>query len=256
MIVFRFDNTFEGLLTLVFESYRLKQFPDAIVGGTGSQSLLFADTFEVVTDDAKAERVWNKIVEKSSLAGAHRLYRVFLSELPEAPLLIFRYIRLVVGAKVNVETDFSQPVVLEVGQIHRKVVREAQRIQMFTRFQQTAEGSYYASFVPQYNVLPLCIPHFCDRFADQEWIIYDLRRNFGFHYDRKEVVQITFENLRVNPQTGQLHQSLLDPGELQFQRLWKKYYDAVFIPQRKNIKVHRQFLPKRFWSYLPEKRSF
>jgi len=253
MNVFSFDNTFEGLLTLVFESYSRKQFPDEILSGEGSQSVLFASTTDIVTDDRKAERVWNGIIAHSSKENAHLIYRVFLSGLPDTPLLLVKYIRLIIDSTKNEETDFAEPVVVEIHKLHQKVCREAQRIHMFTRFQKTVEGSYYASFAPIYDVLPLCIPHFRDRFADQSWIIYDLKRNYGFLYDLKTVSRVVFDDLKVNPQNGQLHVSLLAEDEKLFQRLWKQYYKSISIQERKNPKVHRQLLPKRFWKYLPEK---
>ncbi len=255
MNIFSFDNTFEGLLTLVFESYRLKLFPDEILSGEGSQSVLFGSTTDFVTDSLKAERVWKGIVSHSSEDNAHRIYRVFLADLPATPMLLLKYIRLIIDSTKNEETNFSLPVVVEINKLHQKVCREAQRIHMFTRFQKTVEGSYYASFAPMYDVLPLCIPHFRDRFADQSWIIYDLKRNYGFLYDLKTVSRVVFDNLKVNSQNGQLHASLLAEDEKLFQRLWKQYYKSICIQERKNDKVHRQHLPKRFWKYLPEKGS-
>ena len=103
MNVFSFDNTFEGLLTLVFESYSRKQFPDEILSGEGSQSVLFASTTEIVTDDQKAERVWKGIIKRSSEDNAHRIYRVFLSGLPDTPMLLVKYIRLVIDSAKNEE---------------------------------------------------------------------------------------------------------------------------------------------------------
>lgn len=253
MNIFSFDNTFEGLLTLVFESYSRKQFPDEILSGEGSQNALFGSTNTIVTDDRKAERVWNGIIRKSSEENAHRIYRVFLSGLPDTPLLLVKYIRLIIDSAKNEETNFSLPVVVEVNKLHQKVCREAQRIHMFVRFQKTVEGSYYASFAPIYDVLPLCIPHFRDRYADQPWIIYDLKRNYGFMYDLKKVSRVVFDDLKVNVQNGQLHASLLAADEKHFQQLWKQYFKSICIQERKNDKVHRQFLPRRFWKYLPEK---
>jgi probable DNA metabolism protein len=253
MNVFFFDNTFEGFLTLVFECYSRKQFPDEILSGEGSQNVLFAPAIDIVTDDRKAERVWNGIVARSSEDNAHRIYRVFLADLPATPMLLMKYIRLVIDSAKNEETNFSLPVVVEINKLHQKVCREAQRIHMFTRFQKTVEGSYYASYAPMYDVLPLCIPHFRDRFADQLWIIYDLKRNYGFMYDLKTVSRVVFDDLKVNSQNGQLHASLLAEDEKLFQRLWKQYFKSICIQERKNDKVHRQFLPQRFWKYLPEK---
>lgn len=253
MNIFSFDNTFEGLLTLVFESYSRKQFPDEILSGEGSQNALFGSTNTIVTDDRKAERVWNGIIRKSSEENAHRIYRVFLAQLPDTPLLLVKYIRVIVDSDKNEETNFALPVVVEVNKLHQKVCKEAQRINQFVRFQKTVEGSYYASFDPLYDVLPLSLPHFRDRFADQQWIIYDLKRNYGFLYDLKTVSRVVFDELKVNPQNGQLHQSLLADDEKLFQKLWKQYFKSICIQERKNPKVHRQHLPQRFWKFLPEK---
>ncbi len=168
-------------------------------------------------------------------------------------MLLVRYIRLVIDSNKNEETNFSEPVVVEVVKLHQKVCKEANRIHMFTRFQKTIEGSYYASYAPMYDVLPLCIPHFRDRFADQSWIIYDLKRNYGFWYDQKTVSRVVFDELKVNVQNGRLHSSLLADDEKLFQQLWKQYFKSICIQERKNDKVHRQLLPRRFWKYLPEK---
>lgn len=253
MNIFSFDNTFEGLLTLVFESYSRREFPDEILSGEGSQNQLFTSNIEITTDEQKAERVWNGIVARSSEDNAHRIYRVFLSGLPDTPMLLVNFIRIIIDSNSNQEMNFSLPVVVDVHKLHQKVCREAQRIHMFTRFQKTIEGSYYSSFAPLYDVLPLCLPHFRDRFADQQWIIYDLKRNYGFLYNLKTVEQVVFDDLKVNSQNGQLHTSLLADDEKLFQKLWKQYFKSICIEERRNDKVHRQHLPQRFWKYLPEK---
>lgn len=253
MKIFSFDNTFEGLLTMVFESYHMKQFPDEILSGEGSQSVLFESTKRIETDERKAERVWKGIISHSSEDNAHRIYRVSLADQPGTSILLVKYIRFIIDSVQNQEMNFAEPLVLEIHKLHQKVCREAHRIHMFVRFQKTVDDSYYASFAPMYDVLPLCIPHFRDRYADQAWIIYDLRRNYGFLYDLKSVSRVVFDDLKVNPQNGQIHSSLLANDEKLFQRLWKQYYHSICIQERKNDKVHRQHLPRRFWKYLPEK---
>lgn len=253
MTIFSFDNTFEGLLTLVFDCYARRQFPDEILSGEGSQHVLFGPAVSIVTDDRKAERVWNGIIAHSSEKNAHRIYRVFLAKQNGTPLLLFQYIRLILDSDKNEETNFAHPLVIELNKLHQKVTKETSRVLQFVRFQKTVEGSYYASFAPQYDVLPLCLPHLKDRFADQQWIVYDLKRNYGFLYDIKNLSRIVFDELKVNPQNGRLHASLLADDEKLFQQLWRQYYHSICIQERKNEKVHRQLLPKRYWKYLPEK---
>jgi probable DNA metabolism protein len=182
MTVFRFDGTFEGLMTAVFESFRLQTVPDRIEGAVPAVPDLFEETVEIATDAGSAKRVWKKICAKGSHETAVRLYMVFLSGLPEAPGLIYRYICHMMASPHAVDTDFTHPAVRAVADIHRKVARETHRVHMFARFQQTAENTFYASVAPRYDVLPLATAHFRDRFAEAEWVIYDLKRNYGIYH--------------------------------------------------------------------------
>ena len=50
-------------------------------------------------------------------------------------------------------------------------------MEAFVRFQCTKDQLYYAIIQPDYNVLPLISKHFEKRYADQRWLIYDIRRN-------------------------------------------------------------------------------
>ena len=66
MIIFLYDKTFEGLLTAVFEAYRLKKFPDSIIKEEDTLPLFYDETYTVITDDEKAERVWKSLGKKLS----------------------------------------------------------------------------------------------------------------------------------------------------------------------------------------------
>ena len=66
MIIFQYDKTFEGLLTAVFEAYRLKKFPDSIIKEGDTLPLFYDETYTVITDDEKAERVWKSLEKKLS----------------------------------------------------------------------------------------------------------------------------------------------------------------------------------------------
>jgi probable DNA metabolism protein len=120
----------------------------------------------------------------------------------------------------------------------------------FIRFQQIGDDLYLALFAPRYDVLPLIRHHFEARFADQSWLIYDTRRNYGLYYDQ----QYTRE-LRLN--AADLNEFGNDSisNERNCQALWQRYYAAVNIAQRNNPRLHLRQLPRRFWRYLPEKRT-
>ena len=136
----------------------------------------------------------------------------------------------------------------------KKVADERYRILQFMRFQKTTEGIYYGAMEPLYDVFPLTIRHFRDRFADQKWLIYDVKRHYGYYYDGKEVNEITFADPKqTHLLTGKLDESLLDKNEKLFQTLWKSYFKSICIKERLNPVKHKKDMPVRYWKYLTEK---
>lgn len=66
MNVFVYDRTFEGLLTVVFEAYVRKTFPDLLLGEGEVLPLFYDVKVEVLTDKGRAERVWQGLQRKLS----------------------------------------------------------------------------------------------------------------------------------------------------------------------------------------------
>lgn len=257
MVIFVFDNTFEGLLTSVFEAYARRIFPDVLQPEGELLPLFHDEVFTVITDEGKAGRVWRGLQKKLSSGALACLTQSWLSELPEVPMLLFRYIRKAIDTPRSIETNFADPDVLELSKIWKKVDWERIRMLQFVRFQKAADGTFFAALEPQFNALPLAVEHFRNRFADQRWLIYDVKRAYGYYYDLKEIRMVTFdEDTREGHfVTGMLDESLMDKDEKLFQQLWKTYFKAICIKERLNPRKHRQDMPVRYWKYLTEKQK-
>ena len=253
MVIFFYDKTFEGLLTAVFDAYNRKTFPQRLMK-TGETPPLFTDeTYTVWTQKASAERVWKSLERKLKKEACNMLMRVWLSELPGSDELLLRYIRKTFDTKHDISLNFGDADVLEVGKIARKVGHEALYLKQFVRFQKAADDLFFAPVRPIYNALPLTIDHFTDRFADQSWVIYDLRRRYGYYYDLQTAREITFtDDDRLLG--GRLDESLMAEDEQLFQDLWRGYFKAMSIKERINLRKQRQDMPVRFWQYLTEKQ--
>ncbi len=256
MTIFIFDNTFEGLLTSVFEAYFRRTFPDALLPEGEPLPLFHEEVFTVITEEEKAKRVWRGLQKKLSSGALSCLAQCWLAEEAETPMLLFRYIRKAVDAPRSIETNFADPDVLEFSRMWKRVDWERLRMLQFIRFQKAADGTFFAAVEPEKNALPLAIDHFKDRFADQPWLIYDIKRAYGFYYDLKEVRQVTFEegSREGHLVTGMLDESLMDKDEKLFQQLWKTYFKAICIKERLNPRKHKQDMPVRYWKHMTEKQ--
>lgn len=246
-----YDNTFQGYLTAVFEVYEYRITDVCIIPQSRPQHNLFGNNRYVECNDEKAARVWKGIAKHLTNSSLQDIYKTFLSELPDMEDMLLQYIRYTL-AKGDVSKDFSNPAVLFVAEMTRKVHREKHRMEAFVRFRQTADDLYYATVEPDFNVLPLIAIHFEKRYADQQWMIYDMRRNYGIYYDFNAVsiVEIDFKDLLAKREVSD---SVLHEQEEEYEKLWQNYFKSVNIASRKNPKLHRQHMPLRYWKYLTEK---
>lgn len=250
--VLTYDGSMKGFLSCVFTAYEEKLRVLAIQPPGGQELQMFHESQEVSTDPEKAKRVWNSLKKKASPAGLRDLEWAFLSEIQGMEMHLYSMIRYIIAENVAVDRDFSHPGVLKVSQAAKKVGREKHRMEAFVRFRLTKDEVYFAAIEPDFNVLPLIKQHFKNRYADQKWIIYDLKRNFGIAWDLSAVQYITLD---LDPAIGisGAPEAYFHSSEIAFQNLWKQYFTSTNIKSRRNQKLHVQHLPKRYWKYLTEK---
>jgi probable DNA metabolism protein len=177
---------------------------------------------------------------------------VWLSELNEIDKLLFRYICKIFDTQQKIVYNFGDAEILEVQKIARKVAHEALYIKQFVRFQKTADNIFFAPIRPIYNALSLTINHFTDRFADQQWIIYDLRLKYGYYYDLHNTREIVFSD-NNSLIVSKIEESIMAKDEKLFQDMWKGYFKAMAIKERINPRLHRKNMPVRFWNEITEK---
>ena len=258
MQVYVFDNTLDGLLTAVFDSFFRKQ-QDVTLLADGEQLPLFAnEPHHVVTDGEKAERVWKGLEKQLSKDGLHMITISWLSEERTLNQPLFNFICKAFRLKVkDFERNASDPDVLEVRNTCRRVLHEQLRMKQFIRFQKAKDGTYLGVVSPDHNVLPLIIDHFEDRFGDQPWLIYDAHRHYGYYHTPGEgVIRITFEDESAVPfdlANGKMDADVLSSDDKLFQKLWRTYFKAICIKERMNPRKQLSDMPRRYWKYMTEK---
>jgi probable DNA metabolism protein len=112
-------------------------------------------------------------------------------------LICLGYMRYAFDSPVKIEEDYGNKYVTRVSEMVRMVRREKHRMEAFVRFQELTDGTFYAGVEPDFNVLPLLIRHFKSRYADQKWMIYDIKRKYGIYYDLHDTqfIEMDFADL-------------------------------------------------------------
>lgn len=248
-----YDGSFSGLMTAVFEVFEYRYDTAEIISSQDYiQEDFFAEKHEVITNEEKADRVITKLEKNLGKKGVRQLLFVYLSERKDAGNLILSAIRQSIALPhENILQNFGDSDIMEIAKICKSMSREIHRLHAFVRFEKLEDGTFFSKIEPDFNVLPVGFKFFKDRYADQKWMIFDLKRNFGVYYDLKTTDFFYPEEEQI--QALRHSENLHHLEEQKYQKLWQRYFFKTNIVERKNMKLHLQHVPKRYWKYLTEK---
>jgi len=243
MLIYTYDNTLEGFLTCVFQAYQRGEQPDDITCEQGMQYRIGQELHPVVTAEEQWQRVRTGIHKKLGRMAWEKIRACYCASIPEKEMLLYRYLRQGFSRGRVALDDISHPDILPIEELYRNVGMEQQRMIMFARFSKIPQGIYCATINPKHSVLPLIMSHFAGRFNVQPFIIYDEVHQLAGVSEHGQWFLSPAEGIQI-PEA--------DSDDKEYQDLWKSFYDAIAIPERRNEKRRMGFMPKRLWKHLPE----
>ncbi len=239
-VSYRYDGTFAGFLSCVFESYQNREAPAAFLLPDDGASLW--DEREVVSHPGHARRVYAALGERVSPAFRKLIERGFLTCLPERELVLYELIRRGLAEGDRVRRDLADPVVSKVMLALRKLATEEDHLKGFVRFSEL-DGALVGEIEPKNRVLPLLAPHFAARFPGEKIILYDRTHKEAFIYaDRRRAI-LPVEEFHMGP-AGETERA--------FRSLWRRYYQTIAIKDRTNPKCQSAHMPKRYRHVMTE----
>ncbi len=209
---------------------------------------LFEETRAVASDRfladgfrARAARAWGREALRSLEYG-------FRSGSEDREALLLGFVSaLAEGRGVK---DVADPRVLEFRTSLRRISHEVGKLEGFVRFREIEGGGLYAEIEPDNDVVDLLAPHFRRRHPRDPWLIRDLRRGKAVFWDLVEV------RLAEAPEDGR---EMLEPSgprpdgnEKAVTELWKLYFRAIEIRERRNPELQAKLVPRRYRKHLPE----
>ncbi len=251
---FIYDGSFEGFLTIVFDAYNEKTLPESILSEESSQTDLFAENRIISTDMTKYERVLKGILRELGADGLEDIKISFCSGREDKDLIIFNYIRAAFKFGKRVESMYNLPQVMDYITLVQQVGYEIERCKGFIRFRELKNGILYAEYEPDNNITEYLMSYFSKRNNDDLFIIRDVRRNVFGLYNREEYIvgQWDIEAEEETSDLAEVRRNFYSDADLIFADLWKQYYRTVAISSRKNERLRRQYMPRRYWKYLIE----
>lgn len=253
---YQYDGTFDGFLSVVFHVYEHKKEPAAISQTFSSTPDMFAERISIDATEGHAHRVWEGLVNKTSLSSARLFHIAFRAGIKNKEMVLWRYVKKVfLKEHKGYHQNMLDEDVYHVFKMARQVKREAHLFLGLVRFEKSSDDIFFAPVEPDHDILDMIAGHFKSRFKTQKWVIYDTGRNYGIFYDLDIINRVTFENLQMEENTGKLKGSAATDKDDYFRRLWKKYYQSVNIQARENHKQLLRMMPRKYWKYLPEKQD-
>jgi len=240
-VVYQYDGSFDGLLCCVFESYDKKEIPLDIVLPDAAQMML-VPIKSIPTDLEKAKRVLKSISAKISYSALEFVQHAFLTCFAQKELYILLFLRLGYRHGANVMEMLSDDVVHTMVKAVRHLDRESHLFKGFVRFS-IFNHILVAEIEPKNYVLPLLLQHFCERYPEERFLIYDKTHGMALVYQPYQSAIIPIDEL-VLPEP--------DEAEASYRELWQVFYNTIEIKGRYNPKCRMNLMPKRYWKYMTE----
>ena len=249
-VCFDYDGSYPGFLTCVFESYAHREEAVCFTSPEEDRLTLWPER-HVDTDQAKAERVYRSLSKKISPQACRLVTQAFLTCLPERELHMYRFLRLGYQRGADITRDLTDDRVAVLTRAVGHLTGEAHLLKGFTRFSEQ-EGVLVGEIAPKNRVLPLLRPHFCARYPEESFVLYDRTHREALFYRPRRWAIVPLEAFRAAA-----------PGreERDFRRLWRRFYDTIAIEGRENPRCRMTQMPKRFWGTMtafqnePEERK-
>lgn len=240
MTAYRYDGSFAGFLTCVWDGLENKTQPAAFLLWDDGATLW--EEREIITDEDKARRLYAALAKRTSPRFRHFITWGFLTCLPERELALFTLIQRGMREGKRAAMDLSDPVMAKVMLAYQKLSTEQDHLKGFVRFSQL-DGALVGEIEPKNRVLPILAPHFAARYSGEKLALYDRTHREAFFAVNGRWKIIPVEEFRMGPAGVE---------EKAFRDMWRQYFKAVSIEGRLNPKCQSTHLPKRYRHVMTE----
>lgn len=240
MKMFVIEKSVDGILSALYISFTEKLKPDLVVDNISYQPLIDCLPIEIETNIEHANRVKTALFKYGGGDIIAHLKVCLLSCEKDALLIAFNYAHFMLEKRQDVSNMLAEKKVSDFSFLVQKVLHERHIMLGFLRFKESANGVLYAQCAPDNDIVELLAPHFLRRLSSTPFIIHDGKRN-KIAISNGRTIKVQFTDLPANFSPSQ--------NEENFNLLWKKYFRAINIKERKNTRQQDRYFPRRYRKY-------
>ena len=202
------------------------------------QQTMFDEYIHIDVNPSKAEKVIRSIRRDISEEAYLDIYYASLSADEDALQAIYNFLRVGFAVGNTVTRLYTNPHVVKLLEIRRRVSNEAHHFREFAHFQSLDSKVYISHLEPKNDVIMLVGRHFADRMPSEHWMIIDDNRKIACVHPKDG------ENyLRYLAEEEFLTLRQTEEYEDEFTDMWKTFFHAVSIKQRENYVCQRNLFP-------------
>lgn len=243
-------DTITGLYSALHDAWKECRNGDAGIEVRGkTQQQLFCEYRTVGESEQKAVRLERMIKRYLGCNAYWDIYLALLSDDEEKGTAVFRTIQESRNIKDSrkIMDHLGNPDVAKVFALSRGVSNEAHMYEEFIRFRELDNGLLFSEITPKAQILTCVADHFTDRFPLENWMIYDKTHQVFLVHRAKEQWGLVWGEA-LNQQAA----GMVSEKELEYEQLWKGFFDSIAIKERKNLKCQQNHLPFRYREGMPE----
>lgn len=263
------EDTLEGIFSGIYEVYARHWNRDCvrIQVGEDENYRLFAEYIPIETNVGNAVRVMKTLRDRFGEEAYKDLCLALATDDAEKAQAVFRTIELgllmyeerkrgktIGGKQVRIMDCLADDNVRKVMELSRAANNEFLHLRGFLRFQELYNGVLYAEIAPRDNVLPLLAPHFAERFSQENFLIYDCKRNqMVVHPAGQEwYLMQNVEELKMQRNEKGEKRKYYSEKEQEYRELFQFFCNRISIRERENRALQCSLLPLRFQKYMTE----
>lgn len=242
MVVFTCKDNFEDIMTCIFDawSFALKNGHEnlQLKKEPVYQQTFFDEYVHIDKDTDKVIKVVRSIKNQISYEAYLDVYYASLSVEEDALMAIYNYLRVGFAVGSSVTSMFTNPHVMRIKEIRRRVTNEGHHFKEFARFNSIDNRVYVCHVEPKNDVIWLMGYHFADRMPSEHWIIIDDNRRTAVVHpkDEENYLRYLSDNEWDNLKGTETYED-------DFTGLWKSFFTAISIKERENRKCQRNLFP-------------